>query len=420
MTNTVINRIFSSRLFYIIFALLASIALWMFVEIYENSTRQVPVNDIEVVFLNKELLRDRNFVLSSENQPTIDLTFECSLSMSTKLTNKTLSATIDLSVITSTGVKQIVYDIVFPPGVDPNELTIASRSVESIAVIVDRLYKKPIPVRGVYNGGTASGEYLADDPIFDPMTVTVYGPEAEVSKIESAWVPIISENLSSTFISDLEFVLLDDNGEQLDDDKIRSFEFSQDTIRVTIPISMIKEIVLDVEMLTGAGAARANTRVSITPSIITVSGDPEIIKDYNTIMLGTIDLTMFDLTYAETFSISIPNGFINQSGETEALVTVEVLGLEIGYHSVSNLFIINEPAGLDASFVTESVDVRLRGELADLNAITPMNIRIVADIKDLGPGTSRVPAKIYLDGDVGDVGVVGVYRVTVKLERESP
>ena len=419
MLNNVLSKIFSSRLFYIVFALLASIALWMFVEINENSTIPVVVKNIEVVFLNKELLRDRNFVISSESQPTIDLSFECSRSLSQKLTKETLSATVDLSAVTSTGVKSIIYDIVFPADVNQNQLTVTSKSVESITVIIDRLSYKRVPVKGVYSGGTVSGEYLVEDPEFDPRIITVYGPEAEVSKIESAWVPIIIQNLSSTYFDNLEFVLLDDSGEQIDDDAMRSFEFSEDKIRVTIPVSMTKEILLDVEMLPGAGATRANTRISISPSVITVSGDPDIIKDYNTVMLGTIDLSMFDLTYAEAFSIPIPNGFINQSGETEALVTVEVLGLDIGYHSVRNLFWINEPPDLVPSFVTESVDVRLRGEQASLNAISPMNIRLVADLKDLGPGTYRIQARVYLDGDVGDVGVVGVYRVTVKLERPS-
>ena len=67
--------------------------------------------------------------------------------------------------------------------------------------------------------------------------------------------------------------------------------------------------------------------------------------------------------------------------------------------------------------MTLSCLVQIRGEEEAVNAVIPSQLRMVADLKDAGPGSQTVNATVYLDGS-SSVGVVGGdYKVVVNLRR---
>ena len=67
--------------------------------------------------------------------------------------------------------------------------------------------------------------------------------------------------------------------------------------------------------------------------------------------------------------------------------------------------------------MSDSLDgVILRGPEADVKAISEVNVRAVADLKDYGTATGivSVPVKITVDGST-TVGAVGEYRIYVNI-----
>ncbi|MCL1835723.1 MAG: hypothetical protein FWG48_06125 [Oscillospiraceae bacterium] len=418
MIGVKLNRVFSSKPFYIAFSLLVSIVLWMFVEISEN--RDVPfeivIDSDYFEFLGEEIFNDRGLVIASTVTRAVTLRGEAPRSVVSKLSNRSVSLTVDLSEIRSEGPAYLEYNIVYPSDVDSSLITRMSPSVGRVALTVDVMHYRDIRVDVIYNGGTSSAEFLAKTPEWSPQVITVYGPEAIVSRIDKAVVPIPRENLATTYNADLSFVLIDNESEELEEAQYNALSFSQDTVHVTVPISMIKDVNLTVELVYGAGATEQNTRVTVHPAFVTVSGDPDAVMDYNSITLTAIDVTKFGSTYTDMYPIILQNGFTNESAVTEALVTVEVLGLEIKHLSVSTLFAINVPRDMKATVITQSTDVMLRGERASLENITAENIWVTADMSDHDPGTYVVPARIYMDSDISDVGAIGSCTVTVRIE----
>jgi len=420
MLNKTLNKIFSSRVFYMLFSLLVAIALWMYVEINLEEQNIYEVDGVPVVFRNEDLLRDKGLLISSSDPKNVTLTFECPRAVAARLTKETLMVEVNLETIISTGPAVRGFEIIYPAGIDRNLITREISSVGMITLYVDRLFDQTVPVSVDYRGGTASDDLIADTAIFDPQTIIVSGPEEVVSRIKKAFVPVPKESLSSTYTADLSFILLDDNDAEFDEELLALTTPNIEAVSVTIPIRQWKDVTLNVELMHGAGTSEQNTRVTIEPSIVQLSGDPDAIRDFNSIMLGTIDMTRFrESSTTEAFSIIIPNHLANLSGETEAMVFVEVLGLETDYYSISNLQYINNPLDYRAEVRTQSLDVWIRGKREDLDLITDMNIRVVADLRDLGPGTTRVSAKVYIDGTDADIGAVGDYRLTVTLYRES-
>jgi YbbR domain-containing protein len=419
MLKNIANKIFTSRVFFVVFAVLSSIALWMYVEISRNQTRTVQIDDIPVVFLNEEILHDKGFIITLRDPETVTLEIEAPISVAPRLLRGNVTITVDLANIASRGLASRRYEIVYPPDINESDLTVTSRSVENISLFVDRLHSSHIPVSVSYNGGTASNEYIAELPIFDPQTVVARGPEELLSRVKTALVPILRENLSSTYTDDLEFILLDENGEELAPDVLSLITCDPQTINVTVPVMMMKTIPLTVNLAHGSGSTPDNTTYTVNPSAITVSGDPAALRELNSISLGTIDMTLFELTRPFPFTIPIPNGLVNLSGETSADVNVEVLGLEIKYLSTTNIIVTNKPTGLVETIITQSMDVRIRGKREVLDTITAQRIWIVADIASLGAGSARVPARVVIDGEAVDAGAVGTYQITVRLDADN-
>jgi len=407
-------RKISTKAFYIVFAIVVSIVLWMYVEITENEaqTREIAV---EIDFRNEDIINDRGLLVSRIVTENLSITFEGSRSDISRLIASGVSVEVNLANVQSAGPLALDYEIVYPQSVNANAITIRGRSASRVTLVIDRLLERQIDVEVNYRGGTSSDDLVALPAEFDPQVITVRGPEEIISQISHAYVPIMRENLSATITEDFSFILLDENGEELNLDLHGSVILSQESIRVTIPIRLMKVVPLFVELSHGLTTSSANTTVSVTPEFITISGDPEVIRDINQFMLGTIDMLSFGLSATRSYPIIIPNHITNVSGENEAMVLVEVLGEDIAFRSVSNIQVINIPAGFRAEIITQSIDVRIRGLDSELALVTHMNLRVVADLTDVGRGASSVLAKAFISGIEADVEPVGEYRITVTL-----
>jgi len=416
MLKEILSKI-STRLFYILFAIVVSVALWMYVEITENEVQINDISNIEIVFRNEDALRDRGFLISSPALEPLTIRFEASRSDMSKLAAVgAVTAEIDLVSVASTGPAELAYTLNYPSGVNTNAVRVLSPTGR-ITLIIDRILERQIQVEVSYTGGTASEELIADNDAleWDPHTITVRGPETVVSKIKYIRVPIYTENLASTYTDELEFILIDDNNDVLEDSLRRLLEFSQETVRVVVPIMEMKDIALTVLLAHGDSTSEANTILSIEPKTIKVSGDPDSLREFNSLNLGTIDMMRMNLSDTEAFPIVLPNNIVNVSGETVAMVHVEVIGLEIAVISTTNLQVTNVPTGYSVDIRTQSLDVQLRGIGDDLAQVTRLNIRVVADLTGLGSGTSRVPARVFIDGIDAAIDPVGEYLLTVSI-----
>ena len=168
----------------------------------------------------------------------------------------------------------------------------------------------------------------------------------------------------------------------------------------------------------GAGATKANTKISIEPNTVTLAGDSAILSGLNRITLGTIDLTDFTSTFTETYPIAIDNELRNVTGVTKAKVTVEIVGLETESFLVTNISYTGASEGTAVELLTESMEVVIRGTAEQLEQIKAEHIRAVADLSDFKDSTGQFmpTAKIYVDG-VTDVGAVGVYPISVEIRK---
>lgn len=408
-------KIYNRKLFWMVVSLLVSVILWIYItgEEMEEYRRTFPGVKVELV--GESSLRDmRNLVITDLDTNTVTVELVGPRRIIASMNAADLTAEVNVGQLMRSAYTSQRYDLVFPDGTDSSKITINRQTPEVVNFMVSEITKKSIPVSGSFDGSLAPG-FMGETAEFEPATITVSGPEIYLKNIDRAWVSFAKEDVSSTYEVETGFVLLDKEGEEC---STKGLSFSTDTVIARLPINEIKDIPLSVDVIEGAGAVAANTKISIEPKYITLSGDSAMLAGLNKISLATIDLTDFASTFSDTYKIVFNDELSNLSGITEATVNVEVVGLTTREFkiSASNLSYINVTEGYTAEILSEGLTVLIRGTEEQLNAIRSENLRAVADLVDYDEsvGSYNAPVKIYVDGFT-DVGAVGKYTILIEL-----
>lgn len=416
-TRSRMKKIYNSKAFWMIVSLLASLAIWVYVTSVETDESKTTFRGVKVELVGEDILRDsKNLVVTDMDTSTVTVEVVGPRRIIGSLSSDQLVAQVDVSKLSRAAYTSQQYTIVYPDGTDTSKLSESRRTPETINFMVSAQTSKSIQVRGSFDGSLAEG-YTAEMPVFEPSTITITGSEAYLKDVEYAWVTFGKENVDSTYSVETGFTLMDANNEPC---PTTGISFSTDAVTATLPLLTLKEVNLDVNIIEGAGATKANTKITIDPVSVTLAGDSSLLAGMNKITLATIDLTDFGSTFTETYTIPIDNELKNTTGITKATVTVEIVGLETKTFKVTNFSCINATEGYEADIITESKEIMLRGTPEALAQIKDENIRAVADLTDYkeSTGTYMPLVKVYVDGFT-DVGAIGENTISIEIRKVS-
>ena len=411
------KKIYNSKAFWMIVSLLASLAIWVYVTSVETDESKTTFRGVKVELVGEDILRDsKNLVVTDMDTSTVTVEVVGPRRIIGSLSSAQLVAQVDVSKLSRAAYTSQQYTIVYPDGTDTSKLSENRRTPETINFMVSAQTSKSIQVRGSFDGSLAEG-YTAEMPVFEPSTITITGSEAYLKDVEYAWVTFSKENVDSTYSVETGFTLMDANNEPC---STTGISFSTDVVTATLPLLTLKEVNLDVNIIEGAGATKANTKITIDPVSVTLAGDSALLAGMNKIILATIDLTDFSSTFTETYTIPIDNELKNTTGITKATVTVEIVGLETKTFRVTNFSCINATEGYEAEIITESKEITLRGTPEALAQIKAENIRAVADLTDYkeSTGTYMPQVRVYVDGFT-DVGAIGENTISIEIRKVS-
>ena len=414
--NNLLKNITNSPILWIVLSLLIAVFMWTYVASQDTEEFKKTFTGVRVQLVGEDILRNsRNMVITNVSTPTVNVEIVGPRRIVSALDEDDLVAQIDVSKLTLAAVTTQTYKIIFPDGTDTSSLSTLSRTPETVVFTVSELIEKQIPVRGSFEGTSLEG-YVAEAPVFTPATITVSGPEIYLKNIKYAWLTFgAGEEVDHTITRTVPFVLRDNNDEDFYNEMITC---DTNEIEARLTIIRQKTIPLQVSIEYASGATPENTRVTIEPESITLSGDSELLDAMNQIVLATINTKSFSSTFTETYLIRIDDGLVNQSGVTEAKVTVELTDLVSDKFIIRNIAYTNLTEGYEAELITSAITVTLRGPEEQIMALKAENIRAVVDLEDYlnSTGTFNLTPKIYVDGfpDVGEVGEVPQISIALK------
>lgn len=409
------KKLYDSRAFWMIVSLLASLAIWVYVTSMQSTEFSQTFYGVEVELVGESTLREtKNMVITDLDTSTVTVRIKGPRRIVAGLDPSDLKACVDVSKLSRSAYTTQQYYISYPDGTDTTNINDSNKSPSTISFMVSPLNTKTVQVRGSFDGSLAEG-YTAETPVFEPATITVSGADANLKDVSYAWVAFGKENVDSTYKVETGFTLMNENGEEC---STVGLTCSEDVVTATLPLLLVKEVPLSVDIIEGAGATKANTKIKVEPDSITLAGDSAVLTGMNKIVLDTIDLTDFEKTFSQTYTIPIDNDMNNLTGVTEAKVTVEIVGLETRVFKVKNISCTNVTEGYEADIISESIDVIIRGTPEQLDQLKGDNIRAVADLTDYKESTGQfMPnVRIVVDGST-DVGAVGQNTISIEIRK---
>lgn len=412
-----VKKITDSRWFYILVSLLMAFVLWVYVGKEANPMTTGTLRNVQVVYSGIDVLEERGLMISEGANQTVSLNIQARRDVFNRLSQGDVTINIDVSGITEPGKQSVTITtrlISYPRSITSTDtIDLRYTSPATVDFTVSRWTEKDIPVQAVFEGSVAEG-YQRGEFTITPETVTISGQEEVVNKIQYAQVTVSQQELTETYSNQCSFSLIDQDGNAVVNSNVKS---DPQTVLVTLPVEVLKEVPLTVNLIDGGGATSKNAKVTIEPAdTIMVSGSQSDLEGLKEISLGDIDLADVYDTNSFTKEIELAPELTNVSGITEVTVTVTIQGLSTRTMKVSNIELINAPDGYTPEAITKSCSVLIRGPASEVSKVTDSQLRIVADLSNTDPstGSRTVPVKVYLDGS-SEVGVVGDYSISVSL-----
>ena len=403
------------RILYIVSSILIATFVWFYVNNAQEVT--LTVNDVPVELLNEEMtLADRGLMVINGDEPiTVDLKLRIPRSLVFRFDTDAVRATADLSAITAAGKQSLGYQISYPKGISSHDVTVELPAVRSIQVEIGELSRKEVEIRCKVVGNVAEG-YIAGSLRMLPAALEVRGQQVDIMSVSYAQVTLNISDATSTIVELLDYELYDFNDKLIRNPNIHPVS---DQIQVTMPVMTVKEVPLVINFEEAPGARLENFTYALEPKTVTISGDASAVKVIDKIVLDTIALNAISAQERFEYTIELPEGISNLSGINTA--TLEIVSGEVGTVQVdaTQFGYENFSADREVSIVTSTLSVTLRGMRENIDALTPEQVRVVADLSDVSDasGSYTVPAHVYVDGL--DLGAVGDYEVTVHIGSEN-
>ncbi len=354
-------------------AFLAAFGLWFYVVSTTATIEERSFELIPVVCKNDASLRaELGLIVQSISIDTLNVTLAGNRQAVRDLTSNQVKAYVNLSEIKSAGehTLQIYFDL-------PSGITVASQNVTQVLVNVDspstrelKLSADQLQLRGWSLG---DGCFFGEKKL-SLSTLTLEGPTLALNKV--AGVELRSDiigSAQSSFTVTATPYLLDADGNPITDESITIREKA--AIEAHVEVLKSKKVPLIVNSRHGEFAPGI---LSVSPSTVTITGDPQAVDSQKYILLGEVDERTLLADSESEYAVKA-NGLTVTDGQgnavTKAKVKIKVSALPTRVIEAVNVWRGEKIVG------TVKVTVRATAEehAAQLQALLAENIAIYAD-----------------------------------------
>lgn len=405
------------KLYSALLSVVVAFGLWLYVFNNVSQEDDSTFYNIPIVLTSETVLAERNLMITGISAETVSLNISGARSELNKLDNSNIIVKADLSGIDEAGDHlELKYSVDYSADVSKSAFTVQQKNPQSIFVDVDVRRTKEIEVVVKWTG-TRSENYIydTDNPVMDYTTVTVIGPAAVADQIDHAQIEVDLTDRFESISEDFRYTLCNAEGEPVDAQQIVT---NVEQIHLDAKIQKIKVLDLVANIIYGGGANESNTIVEVQPENIRVSGSEAVLEELgDSLVVCTINTAELDKTNNENlkYTITLPEGVTNETGVSEALVTVKITGVNTREYTISNFQSINVPEGMEAEIINASLVVKVRGPAAQMMLLATEDIAAVVDFAEAEPGTATYKATITFPEGFEALGALKTYSVSAEV-----
>lgn len=307
-------------------------------------------------------------------------------------------ATLDL-----TGLEPGQHDVMVQvKSLDP-QVSILDVQRPQLRVTLDRLSTKDVPVQVEIMDGTAFG-YDAQPAIYNPLTVTVSGPDSQVQQVAKARTEVFLRGAKSQ-VERVQDVTPVDGQNQV----IARVSTNPTIVQVVVPVEQWpgrKEVAVRVKLSGRPADGYRLSSVKVEPSTVVLQGEADVLAQ----VPGYVETEPLSLEGATSdlrkrLGLILPAGVSSYDGDT-VVATAGITAIEGGVTVSQPLVQQGLGPGLLAESSLQDVDVILSGPVPLLDSLNQDDVFAILDLTGLISGTHAVKPKVVLPDGIQLEGVI--------------
>lgn len=369
-------------------SLVFAFCLWLIVMNVENPTTPQTFSNIEVQFINAEVLTDQGMVFEVLDDTDVikNITVYGPRNTVELLKSEDIVAKADFNNLTNVN----TIPIEFSTNRFNSDITNIRGSISTVKLNVEKEKTIRLPLRVNAIGEPAEG-YLLGNIIPDQNQITVTGAESIINTIDKAIAEVDIANATSGIATYVDVKLIDEDEKVVESDGLTRKVTS---VRVAVEILETKNVPVYYSVVgTPAEGYIVTGEIESNPAIISIAGTSSVIKNISRIEIPAeeLDITGQSSDMVTTVNLKdyLPDNVILADSEFDGKASVTVyIGktvTKIFRVKESQLKVIGVPEGFEATLegFDSEMEVELEGLASDIYHIKDADIIGYVDMQDV-------------------------------------
>lgn len=416
-TNGFFNRLFQNKKFTVPFSIIAAIALWLVITVSANPQREATVSGLTVsVETENTVVRELGLDIIDTINEKISVVVSGPTYIVSSLTSKDLAVTADISAVNSAGTYEVA--LVASRASGKAGYNVVSVVPDKITLTFDYINDAEFVIEPVANGASALSGLIVDTPVVTKTSESVLkirGPRSYIEKISAVKaIANVNATLSQTTSYDAKIVILDGNGEELDQS---NFTLQRDRVQISVPIYKAKTVKLVPTFInTPAGYEKSPLSYTLGEKEIEIKGTPDVIAVIEEIKLAPIDFYMIsDTNNSFDVALALPTGVKTMENVESVTVKLNTSGYMMRTFTVSDCRAVNLAEGLSVEKSSPVRNVKVFGPENIVRKLTASSLYAEVDLSGKTAGQYTIAVKIKSDTS-DKIWQVGTYSTVVVIK----
>ncbi|MCD7863923.1 MAG: hypothetical protein LUG61_10575 [Lachnospiraceae bacterium] len=316
-----------------LFSIVLAVILWAVAYNIENPVTSTRFANVEVTFVNTEVLEENDQVYTVLNNSNVvrTVTVSASRTIIDDITSDDIVVEADFSKMRLDG----TVDLTFTCTKYDNSNVTFSASSTTLELDVEDKLERYFRLTAEVTGTTEDG-YIVSGSTLEQNQISVSGPESIVSGISSAKASVVLDDATENVVTYADIVLYDSDGNEISQDRLT---LGSSRVRVTVEVLKTKTvpIVYEIDVTPAAGYLLSGDLITEADTItlagksgvvdtvteLVVSGDEYIVTDATADVVFEIDLDDY-LSTSIVRADQDDNGVVTVTQPVEAVYSTEV------------------------------------------------------------------------------------------------
>lgn len=417
------NKLFFNNKFVLVISVLISFALWIVMASTDTEHHPRLITNVPIVINLSDAAQADGLKVFS---PTENDTATVSIKGNSMIVNQIKPTDLQVvapnaSTITSPGT--YTFDMSVQKTGNLKDFDAEPVSPSQMIIVVDRYKEKTFTIQDdiTYKEGyKANTSYFVGTPAFNTDTVTVSGPEKEVSQVNKVSVRYeIGETLTETRYFTSNLTLFDANGNPIASNDLK---LSESKVDVTIPVLSREVLPLNVSFTNKPSGLNLNSfQINVDPKTIEVAGPKDVLQNLKTIALEPLDFAdVSPSNNAFEADVTLPSTCKNLSNVPTAKVTLDLSGYAERELVVTDFTVKNLDPSKSASVYTKGLTATVVGPEEEISKLTAGNLVAQIDMsgKENFTGHTEMPVTIGIS-NAADSWVYGQYMASIGVTEKT-